>query len=84
MTDSIRIARDAPLQSRNTFGVAATAPVLVEVADASALPALFADRDFGGSLSLVLGGGSNLLFAGNPEGVVLALTGKRVSQLDPS
>ena len=29
MTDSIRIARDAPLQSRNTFGVAATAPVLV-------------------------------------------------------
>jgi UDP-N-acetylmuramate dehydrogenase len=84
MTDSIRIARDAPLQSRNTFGVAASAPMLVEVADASALPALFADRDFGGSLSLVLGGGSNLLFAGDPEGVVLALTGKRVSQLDPS
>lgn len=84
MTDSIRIARDASLQSRNTFGVAAIAPVLVEVADASALPALFADPDFGGSLSLVLGGGSNLLFAGNPEGVVLALTGRRVSQLDPS
>jgi len=84
MTDSIRIARDAPLQSRNTFGVAATAPVLVEVADAGALPALFAERDFGGSLSLVLGGGSNLLFAGNPGGVVLALTGKRVSQPDPS
>ena len=82
MTDSIRIARDAPLQSRNTFGVAATAPVLVEVADASALPALFADRDFGGSLSLVLGGGSNLLFAGDPPGVVLALTGKRVSMPD--
>lgn len=84
MTDSIRIARAAPLQSRNTFGVAATAPVLVEVADASALPALFADRDFGGSLSLVLGGGSNLLFAGDPQGVVLALTGKRVSQPDSS
>ena len=84
MTDSIRIARDAPLQSRNTFGVAATAPVLVEVSDASALPALFADREFGERLSLVLGGGSNLLFAGNPDGVVLALTGKRVSQLDPS
>jgi UDP-N-acetylmuramate dehydrogenase len=82
MTDAIRIARDAPLQSRNTFGVAATAPVLVEVADSAALPALLADRDFGGQLSLVLGGGSNLLFAGNPQGVVLALTGKRVSQLD--
>ncbi|HEV8695772.1 MAG TPA: UDP-N-acetylmuramate dehydrogenase [Lysobacter sp.] len=82
MTDAIRIARDAPLQSRNTFGVAATAPVLVEVADSAALPALLADRDFGGQLSLVLGGGSNLLFAGDPQGVVLAFTGKRVSQLD--
>jgi UDP-N-acetylmuramate dehydrogenase len=84
MTDSIRIARNAPLQSRNTFGVAATAPVLVEVADSTALPALLADREFGGRLSLVLGGGSNLLFAGDPEGVVLALTGKRVSRLEPS
>ena len=82
MTDSIRIARDASLQSRNTFGVAATAPVLVEVSDASALPALFADPGFGERLSLVLGGGSNLLFAGNPEGVVLALSGKRVAHLD--
>jgi UDP-N-acetylmuramate dehydrogenase len=82
MTDSIRIARDAPLQSRNTFGVAATAPVLVEVADSAALPALLADREFGERLSLVLGGGSNLLFAGNPEGVVLALTGKRVTHVD--
>lgn len=84
MTDSIRIARDASLQSRNTFGVAATAPVLVEVSDANALPALFADPGFGERLSLVLGGGSNLLFAGNPEGVVLALTGKRVAHLDES
>ncbi len=82
MTDAIRIARDASLQARNTFGVAATAPVLVEVSDASALPALFADREFARRLSLVLGGGSNLLFAGDPEGVVLALTGKRVTHLD--
>ncbi|HEU0305599.1 MAG TPA: UDP-N-acetylmuramate dehydrogenase [Lysobacter sp.] len=82
MADSIRIARDAPLQSRNTFGVEATAPVLVEVADATALPALLADREFGAKLSLVLGGGSNLLFAGDPEGVVLALTGKRITHAD--
>ena len=73
MTDAIRIARDACLQSRNTFGVSARAKVLVEVADASALPALFADPDFAANLSLVLGGGSNLLFAGNPAGAVLAL-----------
>jgi UDP-N-acetylmuramate dehydrogenase len=83
MTDAIRIARNASLQSRNTFGVAASAKVLVEVADAAALPALFADPDFGRNLSLVLGGGSNLLFAGDPAGVVLALTGHRITQLDP-
>lgn len=81
MTEAIRIARNAPLRSRNTFGVAATAPVLVEVADSAALPALLADRDFSQRLSLVLGGGSNVLFAGDPTGVVLALTGRRISQL---
>lgn len=80
MTNAVRIARNAPLRSRNTFGVEATAPVLVEVADAAALPSLFADPEFGGRLSLVLGGGSNLLFAGDPEGVVLALTGKRLAR----
>ena len=50
MTDAIRIARDASLQTRNTFGVPARAKVLVEVADAAALPALFADPDFGRNL----------------------------------
>ncbi|GAB3383233.1 UDP-N-acetylmuramate dehydrogenase [Lysobacter fragariae] len=82
MSDAIHIARDASLRSRNTFGVEARAPVLVEVADAAALPALFADPDFADRLSLVLGGGSNLLFAGNPQGAVLALTGHRVTYVD--
>lgn len=82
MNEAIRILRDAPLQSRNTFGVAATAPMLVEVADATALPVLLADREFTRNLSLVLGSGSNLLFAGNPEGAVLALTGRRIAHLD--
>jgi hypothetical protein len=72
-----------PAASRNTFGVAATGRVLVEVSDSSRPARPAADRDFGGQLSLVLGGGSNLLFAGNPDGVVLALTGKRVVRLDP-
>jgi UDP-N-acetylmuramate dehydrogenase len=72
-----RITEDARLEARNTFGVAARAPLLVEVPDAAALPALFRDnamlRD---GPVLVLGGGSNLLFAGDPDGVVLALTGR--------
>jgi len=82
MNEAVRIVRDASLQSRNTFGVAARAPVLVEVADTTALPTLLADPEFAHRLSLVLGGGSNLLFAGNPDGAVLALTGNRVAYLD--
>lgn len=70
-----RVTEGARLDARNTFGVAARAPMLVEVSDAAVLPALFADnamlRD---GPVLVLGGGSNLLFAGDPEGTVLALT----------
>ena len=78
MTDPIRVLRDAPLQSRNTFGVVATAPLLAEVANADALPALFALDEFTGRAPLVLGGGSNLLFAGDPDVPLLALTGQDV------
>ncbi|HEY0502193.1 MAG TPA: UDP-N-acetylmuramate dehydrogenase [Lysobacter sp.] len=81
MTDPIHVVRDAPLRSRNTFGVAATAPLLAEVADAGALPDLFAHAGFADRAPLVLGGGSNLLFAGDPVQPVLALTGQAVRTL---
>ena len=70
-----RLTRDASLRERNTFGVEARAPWLLELDDAAALPDLLSrpELDEGGSL-LVLGGGSNLLFAGDAEGPVLALT----------
>lgn len=77
-THPIRIFRNAPLQTRNTFGVAATAPLLAEVDDANALPDLFAGAQFAGRAPLVLGGGSNLLFAGDPDVPMLALTGQDV------
>jgi len=78
MTDPIRVLHGAPLRLRNTFGVAATAPLLAEVADATALPDLFARSEFAGRAPLVLGGGSNLLFAGDPDVPLLALTGQDV------
>lgn len=78
------IVEGARLDARNTFGVAATAPMLIEVNDSAVLPELF-----GGTLLnrrmlrdgpvLVLGGGSNLLFAGDPQGAVLALTAQRIA-----
>ncbi|GAB3726913.1 UDP-N-acetylmuramate dehydrogenase [Luteimonas pelagia] len=69
---------DAPLDARNTFGVPARAPVLAEVADAAALPAVLADARMRSCAPLVLGGGSNLLFAGDAPGPVLSLRGRDV------
>lgn len=81
MSEAVRILRDAPLDHRNTFGVAARAHSLAELGDASALPQLFTRTEFRERPPLVLGGGSNLLFAGNPEAAVLALTGQDVRVL---
>jgi len=73
-----RYTEHARLDARNTFGVAARAPLLVEVGDAAALPAVLADpllRDGMRSDAelLVLGGGTNLLFECDAPGPVLSL-----------
>jgi UDP-N-acetylmuramate dehydrogenase len=70
---SYRLVENARLDARNTFGVSARAPLLVEVTDAAALPELFGYAMLRDGPALVLGGGSNLLFAGDPAGAVLAL-----------
>jgi UDP-N-acetylmuramate dehydrogenase len=76
-----RIVENARLQARNTFGVPARAPMLVEVADIAALPELFGYAMLREPPVLVLGGGSNLLFAGDAPGAVLALTAQRIELL---
>ncbi|MDN5782422.1 MAG: FAD-binding protein, partial [Luteimonas sp.] len=80
MSDGYRLVDNADLTMRNTFGVAARAPLLVEVDDDAALPRLFASGvvDAADPALLVLGGGSNLLFAGDARGPVLALTAQNV------
>ena len=82
MTADYRLLERARLDARNTFGVHATAPMLVEVADAAALPELFGYAMLRDGPVLVLGGGSNLLFAGDPPGAVLALTSQRIGILE--
>ncbi len=81
-TAAYRILEDARLDARNTFGVAATAPMLIEVNDAAALPELFGYAMLRDGPVLVLGGGSNLLFAGDPPGAVLALTSQHIGILE--
>ena len=73
-----RITAEACLRSRNTFGVAAVAPWLVEVEDPEKLAEVFALPQVQAHAPLLLGGGSNLLFAGNPEGAVITLDAHRI------
>ena len=71
MTPAWTEVRGASLRARNSFGVNAIAPLLVETHDAAALPEVLSR--YADSASMVLGGGSNLLFAGDPPGTVIAL-----------
>jgi UDP-N-acetylmuramate dehydrogenase len=79
---SYRIVENARLDARNTFGVAACAPMLVEVADTAVLPELFGYAMLRDGPVLVLGGGSNLLFAGDPAATVLALGGQDIRLIE--
>ncbi|MGO1541780.1 MAG: UDP-N-acetylmuramate dehydrogenase [Luteimonas sp.] len=78
MSTAWRLAERAPLRARSTFGVQAHADMLVEVRDSAALPELFGNAMLRDGPVLVLGGGSNLLFAGDPPGAVLALSGQEI------
>ena len=73
---AVRLLADAPLRHRNTFGIAATAPWLAEVDDPRALPEVLRDPRLHDAL--VIGGGSNLLFAGDPAQALLAMTATHV------
>ncbi|QIL20960.1 UDP-N-acetylmuramate dehydrogenase [Thermomonas sp. HDW16] len=82
MSGTYRIVENARLDARNTFGVPAVAPMLVEVADVAALPELFGYAMLRDGPVLVLGGGSNLLFAGDLPGAALSLTAQRIETIE--
>ena len=63
MRAAFSLAEEVPLRSRNTFRVAATARFLATVHEAAALPSLLGEERFRGLPRLVLGAGSNVLFA---------------------
>ena len=69
-----------PLQSLNTFGIAATAQAYLRVTKTEQLLGVFADPIWAASPRLVLGGGSNLLLTRDFDGLVLhiALQGREV------
>ncbi len=75
---------DAPLDARSTFRVRARAGLLAEVRSSAGLADLLSHPDLSRQPTLVLGEGSNLLFAGEVKELVisLALSGIRVLEDD--
>ena len=67
------LIENAPLAHRNTLRVAAKAHLLAEIRDASKLPELLAFPAVKSGTVLVLGEGSNVLFASDYPGTVLAM-----------
>ena len=79
---TFRLQADADLGRRNTFGVPARAPWLLEVDDNATLAQALDLPQLRDLPLLVLGGGSNLLFAGDAPGAVLVLHAAAISRLD--
>lgn len=76
------IETSKPLQPFNTFGIQATAAYYVAIEDVNSLQS-FLKSDYPGSDQLlVLGGGSNLLFTGDFDGLVLHMVNKGIEVLE--
>ena len=73
------IERDASLLGMNSFGVPARAAGLARLRDLDALPALLDDPEWRDRPLLVLGGGSNVLFTRDFDGLVLRIDAARIA-----
>ncbi len=79
---TLRLLENAPLVTRNTFRVPATASLFAEARDRAALDELFGYASLRNGPLLVLGEGSNLLFAGDPPGLVVSIALRGITILE--
>ncbi len=78
---ALRIVENAPLERLNTFGVSARARRLIVLEDERQLPeALEAMHGF--HARCVVGGGSNVLFAGDFDGAILLVRTRGLTRVD--
>ncbi|HEY0030381.1 MAG TPA: UDP-N-acetylmuramate dehydrogenase [Bacteroidia bacterium] len=67
----MKIHENYSLKKLNTFGIEASAKYFVELSSTDDIRVILSDVKFSGSKKLILGGGSNLLFTQNFDGLVL-------------
>lgn len=83
MSDAVQtgwhLSAHAPLRALNTFHVEATARWLLGIHTPEALPQALAAPEIAGLPLLVLGSGSNVLLAGDPQGCVLCFENRDIA-----
>ncbi len=80
----MRIEKNYDLKGLNTFGIKTKARFFVEIKTEEDLLELFRTKEFKENKKLFLGGGSNILFTGNFDGIVVfnKLKGIEVTKYD--
>lgn len=78
---NINIQENYPLKSLNTFGLDVKARYFVAVHSVEELRPVLADSVYGRLPRLVLGGGSNLLFTKDFEGIVIKMSIKGIEKV---
>jgi UDP-N-acetylmuramate dehydrogenase len=76
----LHIQQNVSLKQYNTFGIEISAKYLVEIISKDELTELFSDIKWRHEKKLVLGGGSNVLFINNFEGLVIRINIKGITQ----
>ncbi|HET7649470.1 MAG TPA: FAD-binding protein, partial [Gammaproteobacteria bacterium] len=84
MTSPYTLTENASLTHHNTFRVAARAPLFAAVNDPQALPEVLRLPVLRGRALLLLGEGSNILFARDPDMPVLTVTTRGIRVLEES
>jgi UDP-N-acetylmuramate dehydrogenase len=67
----VTIEQNKPLKSLNTFGLEVSAKYFTEISSVTAFRELLADKIFKHNPHMILGGGSNILFTKNFDGLVV-------------
>ena len=78
----MKLEENISLKGLNTFGIQASAAYFVEVSSEIELNELMAHPVYRNNKHLILGGGSNILFTRNFDGLVIKVAFKGISSLD--
>jgi UDP-N-acetylmuramate dehydrogenase len=77
----LNIQSNISLLPYNTFQIAVQAKYFVEISTVEELQELFTSKIFQEEKKLILGGGANVLFAGDFEGLVMKVSIKGIERI---